>query len=38
MLVYGAVFEALVLGLYIFPVYGLYLVAPRLLFFEEFSL
>lgn len=27
--------EALVFVLYIFPVYGLYLTAPRLLFFEE---
>jgi hypothetical protein len=37
MLVSGAVVEALTFGLYIFPVYGLYLAAPRLLFFEEFS-
>jgi hypothetical protein len=33
----GAVVQALGFGLYIFPVYGLYLAAPRLLFFEEFS-
>jgi hypothetical protein len=33
----GAVVEALTFGLYVFPVYGLYLAAPRLLFFEEFS-
>lgn len=33
----GAVIEALGFGLYVFPVYGLYLAAPRLLFFEEFS-
>ena len=38
MLVSGAVVEALAFSLYIFPVYGLYLAAPRLLFFEEFSL
>ena len=38
MLASGAVVEALTFGLYIFPVYGLYLAAPRLLFFEEFSL
>jgi len=38
MLASGAVVEALAFGLYIFPVYGLYLAAPRLLFFEEFSL
>jgi len=37
MLVSGAVVEAIGFGLYIFPVYGLYLAAPRLLFFEEFS-
>jgi len=37
-LVSGAIVEALAFGLYIFPVYGLYLAAPRLLFFEEFSL
>jgi hypothetical protein len=37
MLATGAVVEALSFGLYIFPVYGLYLAAPRLLFFEEFS-
>jgi hypothetical protein len=37
LLVSGNVVEALTFGLYIFPVYGLYLVAPRLLFFEEFS-
>jgi hypothetical protein len=34
----GAVVQGLTFGLYIFPVYGLYLAAPRLLFFEEFSL
>ena len=33
----GAIVQALGFGLYIFPVYGLYLAAPRLLFFEEFS-
>ena len=33
----GAVVQALGFGLYIFPVYGLYLAAPRLLFFDEFS-
>lgn len=38
MLLSGAVVEALAFGLYVFPVYGLYLAAPRLLFFEEFSL
>lgn len=38
MVVSGAIVEALAFGLYIFPVYGLYLAAPRLLFFEEFSL
>jgi hypothetical protein len=38
MLASGAVVEALAFGLYIFPVYGLYLAAPRLLFFEEFGL
>jgi hypothetical protein len=37
MLFSGAVVQALGFGLYIFPVYGLYLAAPRLLFFEEFS-
>ncbi len=37
MLLSGAVVEALAFGLYVFPVYGLYLAAPRLLFFEEFS-
>jgi len=37
MLVSGAVVQALGFGLYIFPVYGMYLAAPRLLFFEEFS-
>ena len=37
MLVSGAVVEAIGFGLYVFPVYGLYLAAPRLLFFEEFS-
>ena len=38
MLFSRAIVEALAFGLYIFPVYGLYLAAPRLLFFEEFSL
>jgi len=33
----GAIVQALVFGLYIFPVYGLYLAAPRLLFCDEFS-
>lgn len=37
MLLSGAVVDAIAFGLYIFPVYGLYLAAPRLLFFEEFS-
>lgn len=37
MLASGAVVQALGFGLYIFPVYGMYLAAPRLLFFEEFS-
>ncbi len=38
LLVSGNIVEALTFGLYIFPVYGLNLVAPRLLFFEEFSM
>ena len=33
----GAVAQAVTFGVYVFPVYGLYLAAPRLLFFEEFS-
>jgi len=33
----GAVVQALLLALYIAPVYGLYLAAPRLLFLEEFD-
>jgi hypothetical protein len=37
MLLSGAVVQALGFGLYIFPVYGLYRAAPRLLFFEESS-
>jgi hypothetical protein len=37
MLASGAVVQAIGFGLYIFPVYGLYLAAPRLLFFGEFS-
>jgi hypothetical protein len=37
MLLSGAAVDAIAFGLYIFPVYGLYLAAPRLLFFEEFS-
>jgi hypothetical protein len=37
MLFSGAIVQALGFGLYIFPVYGLYLAAPRLLFFEDFS-
>jgi hypothetical protein len=37
MLVSGAVVQAIGFGLYIFPVYGLYLAAPRLLFFGEFN-
>jgi len=37
MLMSGAIVEALTFGLYVFPVYGLYLAGPRLLFFEEFG-
>jgi hypothetical protein len=37
MLASGAVVQAMIFGIYVFPVYGLYLAAPRLLFFEEFS-
>ena len=37
MLASGAMVQAMIFGIYVFPVYGLYLAAPRLLFFEEFS-
>ena len=37
LLLSGTIVEALTFALYIFPVYGLYLAAPRLLFFEEFN-
>ena len=37
MLLAGKVVEAIGFALYVFPVYGLYLAAPRLLFFEEFN-
>ena len=37
MLASGAVVQALLFALYIAPVYGLYLAAPRLLFLEEFD-
>jgi len=37
MLVAGKVVEAAGFARYVLPVYGLYLAAPRLLFFEEFS-
>jgi hypothetical protein len=37
MLCSGEVTQAVGFGLYVFPVYGLYLAAPRLFFFEEFS-
>jgi len=37
LLLAGAFTQALIFGVYVFPVYGLYLAAPRLLFWEEFS-
>jgi hypothetical protein len=37
LLLAGKVVEAIGFALYVFPVYGLYLAAPRLLFFEEFD-
>jgi hypothetical protein len=37
MLFSAAIVDAIAFGLYVFPVYGLYLAAPRLLFFEEFN-
>jgi hypothetical protein len=37
LLLSGEVDKALLFAVYVFPVYGLYLAAPRLLFFEEFS-
>jgi hypothetical protein len=37
MILGGKIVEAIAFALYVFPVYGLYLAAPRLLFFEEFD-
>ncbi len=37
LLLAGKAVEAIGFALYVFPVYGLYLAAPRLLFFEEFN-